>query len=714
MENQGTILALLTALIPWPPFIAFGLISLFANRWKRLSHTLAIGSVAISFVLSQVVFWSALRIEHLGEHPIAARIPWLPVGARPLEFGVLVDPLGAVMLFMVPLVSLMIFIYSVGYMAGDPHYSRFFALLSLFEAAMLLLVVADNLLMLFIGWEVMGFCSYALIGFWYRKPSAYRAAVKAFMTTRVGDVLMLLGIAYLYAQTGTLNFHDILRNPETLKVLAETPSYVAGLSVAALASLLLFAGTVGKSAQFPLHVWLPDAMEGPTPVSAMIHAATMVSAGVYTTIRMFPLLQAGQHGLGGETAFWVVALIGAFTAFMAATMGVAQNDIKRVLAYSTISQLGYMLAAVGIGAYVAAAFHLITHAFFKALLFLGSGSVIHAMEHGHHHAGHGHSHEEPFDPNDMLQMGGLARRMPVTFWTFLAGGLALAGFPLITAGFWSKDEILGEAFHGAFEKGELLPLLVFLLLATAAVLTGFYTMRQIALTFLGEPRSPAAAHAAESPASMTMPLIILALFAVLGGYVGVPEGFPVLGALFGQNWFHEFVGGTLLEHPEALPFNAVPVVLSSLIALTGLALGGLVYARRPLAAGEPDPLVRLGPIYTFLRNRWYIDDLYHRVFVQPTLWLAERAVAFFMDRVVIDGFLHGVADAVWSMGGALRLFDRVVVNGIGDGIGEAVKAAGRELRALQTGLVQNYLLVVVLGVLGFIVLYTVAPMLRGF
>ncbi|HXF69565.1 MAG TPA: NADH-quinone oxidoreductase subunit L [Thermoflexus sp.] len=714
METQGTLLPLLVALIPWPPFIAFGLITLFTNRWKRLSHTIAILSVAISFVLSQIVFWNAIRMEHLGEQPIAIRIPWLPVGPRPLEFGVLVDPLGAVMLFMVPLVSLMIFIYSVGYMAGDPHYSRFFALLSLFEAAMLLLVVADNLLMLFIGWEVMGFCSYALIGFWYRKPSAYRAAVKAFMTTRVGDVLMLLGIAYLYAQTGTLNFHDILRNPETLKALAETPSYVAGLSVAALASLLLFAGTVGKSAQFPLHVWLPDAMEGPTPVSAMIHAATMVSAGVYTTIRMFPLLQAGQHGLGGETAFWVVALIGAFTAFMAATMGVAQNDIKRVLAYSTISQLGYMLAAVGIGAYVAAAFHLLTHAFFKALLFLGSGSVIHAVEHGHHHAGHGHGHEEPFDPNDMFNMGGLARRMPVTFWTFVAGGLALAGFPLITAGFWSKDEILGEAFHGAFEKGELLPLLVFLLLAAAAILTGFYTMRQIALTFLGEPRTAAAAHAEESPSSMIFPLVFLAFFAIFGGYVGVPEGFPGLSALTGGNWFHEFVGGTLLEHPEALPFNPVPVVISSLIALTGLLLGWAVYARRPLAAGEPDPLVRLGPIYLFLKNRWYIDDLYQVVFVRPTLWLAERAVAFFMDRVLIDGFLHGVADAVWSMGSALRLFDRVVVNGIGDGIGEAVKAAGRELRALQTGLVQNYLLVVVLGVLGFIVLYTVAPMLLGF
>jgi NADH-quinone oxidoreductase subunit L len=252
------------------------------------------------------------------------------------------------------------------------------------------------------------------------------------------------------------------------------------------------------------------------------------------------------------------------------------------------------------------------------------------------------------------------------------------------------------------------------LLATAAVLTGFYTMRQIALTFLGEPRSQAAAHATESPASMTFPLIVLALFAVFGGYVGVPEGFPVLSALFGQNWFHEFVGGTLLERPKALPFSAIPVLLSSLIALTGLALGGLVYARRPLTAGEPDPLVRLGPIYAFLQNRWYIDGLYHRVFVRPTLWLADRAVALFMDRVVIDGFLHGVADAVWSMGGALRLFDRVVVNGIGDGIGEAVKTAGRELRALQTGLVQNYLLVVVLGVLGFIVLYTVAPMLRGF
>lgn len=714
METQGTLLPLLVALIPWPPFIAFGLIALVANRWKRLSHTLAILSVAISFVLSQVVFWAAIRTEHLGEHPIAARIVWLPVGARPLEFGVLVDPLGAVMLFMVPLVSLMIFIYSVGYMAGDPHYSRFFALLSLFEAAMLLLVVADNLLMLFIGWEVMGFCSYALIGFWFRKPSAYRAAVKAFMTTRVGDVVMLLGIAYLYAQTGTLNFHGILRNPETLKALAETPSYVAGLSVAALASLLLFAGTVGKSAQFPLHVWLPDAMEGPTPVSAMIHAATMVSAGVYTTIRMFPLLQAGQHGLGGEAAFWMVALIGAFTAFMAATMGMAQNDIKRVLAYSTISQLGYMLAAVGIGAYVAAAFHLITHAFFKALLFLGSGSVIHAVEHGHHHAGSHKGHGEPFDPNDMFNMGGLGRRMPVTFWTFLAGGLSLAGFPLITAGFWSKDEILGEAFRGAFEKGEVLPLLVFLLLATAALLTGFYTMRQIALIFLGEPRTAAAAHAEESPGSMIFPLVFLAFFALLGGFVGVPEGFPVLSGLVGRNWFHEFVGGTLLEPPQALPFHPAPVLLSSAIALAGLFLGWWVYGWRPLAAGAPDPLARLGPVYTFLKNRWYIDDLYHLLFVRPTLWLAERAVALFIDRVVIDGLLHGIADAVWSMGAALRLFDRVVVNGIGDGIGEAVKAAGRELRALQTGLVQNYLLVVVLGILGFIVLYTVAPMLIGF
>ena len=359
--------------------------------------------------------------------------------------GVMVDPLTAIMLFFVSITCLCIFVYSTGYQnAGMPEgkhnkkgeppeagtvevmYSRFFAYISLFAAAMLTLVVADNILLLFVGWEVMGLCSYLLIGFWFartypdpKRITPFKAAIKAFMTTRVGDVLMLLGIAYVYSQTGTLSFREIFE-PAMLAKLAETPSYIVGLSVAGLAGLLLFAGTVGKSAQFPLHVWLPDAMEGPTPVSAMIHAATMVSAGVYAVVRMFPLLHAGL-GNGEFTApMLAMGLIGAFTALFASIIAVAQNDIKRVLAYSTIAQLGYMIAALGVGAWVAAAFHLMTHAFFKALLFLGSGSVIHGVEHGHHHAAeqagaHGHdaeAHSVPFDANDMLNMGGLRKKMP--------------------------------------------------------------------------------------------------------------------------------------------------------------------------------------------------------------------------------------------------------------------------------------------------------------
>ncbi len=322
-------------------------------------------------------------------------------------------------------------------------YSRFFAFISLFAFAMFALVVTDNLLVLYAAWEIMGLCSYLLIGFWYARPSARDAAVKAFLTTRVGDMFMLLGMVILYTLTGSLNYREILADPGVLGSLAANPSPILGLSWAALIGLLIFAGTVGKSAQFPLHTWLPDAMEGPTPVSAMIHAATMVSAGVFLSARFFPLISAGwEAGQPLTTPMLVMAAIGSFTALFAALIALGQRDIKRVLAYSTISQLGYMVAALGIGAYGAAVFHLFTHAFFKALLFLGSGSVIHGMEHGKLATG------DTADPQDMFSMGGLRGKMPVTFWTFLAGALALSGFPLLTAGFWSKDEILSGAFHG--------------------------------------------------------------------------------------------------------------------------------------------------------------------------------------------------------------------------------------------------------------------------
>jgi NADH-quinone oxidoreductase subunit L len=699
-------------LIPLPPLLVFFIIVLLTNRNKALSHTIAVGSALLSFLGSMYIFFRALRIEHFGEGEkiFASSINWLATGETYLRIGVQIDPFGAVSLFFASWTILMIFIYSVGYHnygqpVGDhdrpglpphgatlkdahghahvvpsiePMYSRFFAFIGLFAFGMYTLVVSDNLLTLFVGWEIMGLCSYLLIGFWYGKPSARAAMIKAFITTRVGDVFMLLGLAYLYAETGTLNYREILYNAEVLRHLAETPSVVIGLSAASLMGILLFIGTVGKSAQFPLHVWLPDAMEGPTPVSAMIHAATMVSAGVYMIIRIFPLLSAGaEHG--ATPAMLIMSIIGAFTALFAATIALAQNDIKRVLAYSTISQLGYMVAALGIGAYVAAAFHLITHAFFKALLFLGSGSVIHGMEHGVLHTG---SH---IDPQDMYNMGGLRKKMPLTFWTFLIGGLALSGFPFVTAGFWSKDEILADAWgHGHY--------VVFGVLALAALLTAFYTMRQITLTFLGEPRTAAAKHAQETPWTMTAPLVILAIFAVAAGWVGIPEKFPLIGGLL-PNWFHEFVGGTLLEHPETLKvFDAVPLLTSLVVALGGLALGWSVY--RSVQSGERDPIEKTSPAFhNLLKNKYWFDELYDMLFVRPAYWISDQFTSAWMDRKIIDGVLHWVAWISPIIGNFFRnAIDKPIVNGSGDVVGEGVKQIGRSFRFVQTGRVQQYMI----------------------
>jgi len=713
--------ALLTWLIPLPPLLAFFLILLFTRKNNGLSHTVAVAAAGLSWLLGMLVFAAAVGTGHLGENPITSSVAWLPTGTSVFSIGILVDPLSAVTLFFVSWTVLMIFIYSIGYhnfgapkgehdVPGlppqgaeahghkvpsiEPMYARFFAFIALFAFGMFTLVVSDNLLTLFVGWEIMGLCSYLLIGFWYAKQSARDAAIKAFLTTRVGDVFMLLGIVALYSATGTLNFREILHNPQVLETLASTASGYFGLSVAALIGLLLFIGTVGKSAQWPLHVWLPDAMEGPTPVSAMIHAATMVSAGVYMVIRMFPLLSAGWVEGGALTApMMAMAFIGAFTALFGATIALTQKDIKRVLAYSTISQLGYMIAALGIGAYVAAAFHLVTHAFFKALLFLGSGSVIHGVEHGVLHTG------EHVDPQDMFNMGGLRKKMPVTFWTFLIGGLALSGFPFITAGFWSKDEILADAFgHGH--------LLVFATLALAALLTAFYTMRQITLTFLGQPRTKAAEHASENSRVMTIPLVVLSVFATGAGWVGIPEHFPVIGGLV-PSWFHEFVGGTLLEHPEAAEFNRVPLLVSLVVALGGLGLGYLVYR----GAGAQDPLRKpLGPIYTLLENKYYFDELYAKIFVRPARAIAEEFSYLFLDRHVIDGFLHWLARNALALGGIFRnKFDAPVINGFGDFTASVTQSFGRTLRKIQTGEVQQYLILVAFVTFGglFYYLYTV-------
>jgi len=684
-------------LIPLPPVLAFFLIVLFTNRSKWLSHTIAVGAALLSWLGSMIVFVRALGVEHLGEEPFESSINWLPTGDTWFRVGVLVDPLTAAVLFFVAWTVLMIFLYSVGYHnfgqpEGDhdhkglsphgatvdehghkhvvpsvePMYSRFFAFIGLFAFGMYTLVVSDNLLTLFVGWEIMGLCSYLLIGFWYAKPSARDAAIKAFMTTRVGDVFMLLGIAYLYYATGTLSFRQIFTE-QVLHTLATVPSGFLGFSAAGLIGLLLFIGTIGKSAQFPLHVWLPDAMEGPTPVSAMIHAATMVSAGVYAVIRMFPLISLDEKTMA------IVAFIGAFTAIFAATIAVAQNDIKRVLAYSTISQLGFMIAALGMHAYIAAVFHLITHAFFKALLFLGSGSVIHGMEHGVLHTGNHH-----VDPQDMFNMGGLRKKMPITFWTFLIGGFALSGFPLVTAGFWSKDEIFADAFANGY-------IVIFITLALAAFLTAFYTMRQITLTFLGEPRTDEAEHAQETPWTMTTPLVILAVFAIGYGWVGIPEDF--MGLHLQPNWFHEFVGGTLAEHPETIAFNWIPLLTSLVVALGGLYLGWLTY-RNVNSAAEDRLQIPL------LKNKYYFDEAYDFLFVKPATWFAEIFVYQWMDKGLIDGILHIFGPATQGLGSVIRnYFDVPVINRFfGDGSADVTYGVGARLRAIQTGRIQQYLM----------------------
>ena len=730
MDEQT--LTILTWLIPAGPLLAFFLITLFTNRSRTLSWLIAWAGVFAALILGWIVALNTFRIDahHLEEHPtvVDSAIPWLPVGdffeGTWLELGVAVDPLTSVMLIMVTFTITMIFIYSVGYhnwgaplgrilgvpnhLQEEPLLSRFFAFMSLFAGGMLLLVVAGDLLLLFIGWEIMGFCSYSLIGFWYARDyhlgpddiphiSPRKAGIKAFMTTRVADVVMLLGIVFFYFVFGTLNFADAL----SAESLAHAAATVGAVALGAMA-LLLFTGTVGKSAQWPLHVWLPDAMEGPTPVSAVIHAAAMVSAGVYLILRIFPLIAVGMGPEGSPAVGMIIGGIGAFTALMAATIAVAQNDVKGVLAYSTISQLGFMVAAVGAGAYVAAAFHLITHGFFKALLFLASGSVIHGMEHGAHEV-----HDHHTDPQDMRFMGGLRKKMPITFWTFLIGGLALSGFPLVTAGFWSKDEIFAEAWYHWVYESSILSLIVFIMLAVAAFLTAFYTMRQISLTFLGKPRSPLAEHAHESNKFMTIPLILLAIFAVAAGWAGISEEFPVLGSITNYNYFHHIVGATIYEtlhelHEmhlvdvaiETLPFQITPIGTSIFVALGGLFLGWWIYGRKALEAGEADPLIRpLGPLYTFLNRKWYWDELYQTVFINPTIYISETLVPVYIDKGIIDGTLHLIARAIYRLGHYVKRFEeRVISDGV-DWLKDQFLAVAKEFRFLQTGRVQEYVLI---------------------
>lgn len=722
-------------IVPIPPFLAFLAIVLGLNRNKRGTTLVAISAAVISWLLGWGIAFASFFADHFGENPIDEALYSIPTGAGELVIGFAVDPANALMLFMVPFLVLMIFIYSSGYMRAfpahlraedypeaaayggpgghgiDPRYSRFFAYICLFATGMLGLVVSNSLLMFFIFWEVMGLCSYLLIGFWYEKPSAKAAAVKAFMTTRIGDAIMMIGLILLYVRSepSSLRFSEIFTSAN-LDQLAHTYAnvpMVGEVSWIALIAVLIFFGTIGKSAQFPLHVWLPDAMEGPTPVSAMIHAATMVSAGVFLLVRMFPIYETAGEVSGSTLQF--VAFIGAFTALFAATIALAQWDIKRVLAYSTISQLGYMVAAIGIGAYVAALFHLLTHAFFKALLFLSSGSVIHGVEHGYHAAhsdnDHGHNNPEheshshhasliqrsdgnlnPEDPQDMRNMGGLLNKMPRTAWAFIIGGMALSGFPIITSGFWSKDEILANAWEGS-------NLWVFSALALAAFLTALYTMRQIGLAFLGKPRSEGASYAHENVASMTTPLMLISFFAIAAGWAGIPESFPLIGGVI-PNWIEKFLEPfmeTLHLEIHVLEFNIVPLATSLVVALGGLGLGYVIYGQG-LKEGQIDPLAKLlGPIWWAWHRKYWVDEFYNATIVAFTMAFS-RFLALFDREWVIDALVNAIGRATLWLTEVAAAFDRIVVDGAVTGLGWLSDQAGSITRLLQDGRVQAYLL----------------------
>jgi NADH-quinone oxidoreductase subunit L len=744
-------------LLPVPPFLAFVAIILFLNRNKTVSALTAIGGVVISLCIGWPIAFTVFFTEHFGEHPHYGELFTLPTGLSNFVIGYQVDPANALMIFMATFLIVMIFVYASGYMTfpghlrkedypeayaqeKDPRYSRFMAYLSLFATGMLGLVVSNSLLTFFVFWELMGLCSYLLIGFWFEKPTAKRAAFKAFMTTRIGDTIMMIGmfLLYIWSNPSTLVFSEILSH-ENLVQLGERVVTIPLIGVTtpaiALVAVLIFFGTIGKSAQFPLHVWLPDAMEGPTPVSAMIHAATMVSAGVFLVVRMFPLFAVAGEVAPGVMDF--VAIVGGFTALFASLIGVAQWDIKRVLAYSTIAQLGFMIAALGVGAYVAGLFHLITHAFFKALLFLGSGSVIHGVEHGFHHAhahggahggadvggehggeddetlgGHHTSHVihradgdlDPHDAQDMRNMGGLLKRMPITGWTFIIGGLALSGFPFLTAGFWSKDEIMTSSWA----SGDFL---IFWLEVFSAFLTAFYVARQISLTFLGEPRSEGAAHAPESVRSMTWPLILITPFAIALGWFGIPASFPVLGGLV-PNLFEGVLEPYIeyqdmhVVHPE---FTWLVLLASLVVALGGLGVGYLVYGKG-LKEGQIDPLRRwLGPVWWAMHRKFYIDELYGYTILPFT-----RGLANFMywidDKWILDPIINAIGRiTVWIARFAAD-FDRYVVDGTVGGFAWLASRAGGVLRNAQNGQVQVYLMVVVVSVTIWLLL-TALPMI---
>jgi NADH-quinone oxidoreductase subunit L len=617
--------------LPWIilflPLLAVVVITLFTLRSRTTSALLSIGAIVTGFVLTLSF------IAANGFHPAVTETAtnWLSIGSLHIDFGLKLDALSLMMMLIVTGVGGAIHIYSFGYMSEDRGFSRFFACLSLFTFSMLGIVLANNFIQLFIFWELVGVSSYLLIGFWFEKPSAADAAKKAFITNRLGDFGFLLGILMVWAMFGSVHFEGIKRGFDVWAADRSGPTPLFWL-----AGVLIFCGAVGKSAQFPLHVWLPDAMEGPTPVSALIHAATMVAAGVYMLCRVFFLIELSD-------ATHVVAWIGGFTALLAALIAIQQNDIKRILAYSTLSQLGYMVMAVGLSGPTAAMFHLTTHAFFKALLFLGAGSVIIALHH----------------EQDIWKMGGLRKKMPVTFWTFIIGTLALCGVPPFS-GFYSKDSILAQALE---QKNYPL----FVLGVFVAGLTTFYMFRLFFVAFVGKSRTETAGHVHESPAVMSWPLLVLAVFAIIGGIIGVSETYA---AQFGE-----------AEHTSIAQRMVEPFAHSPVAATIGIlaVIAGFFAAFKLYRNTETDPLpARLGGFATAMKNRFYFDEIYEATFIRAHDFIA--AVMDWIDRWLVD----------WACIGLVR---------------GGTDITGRALRLVQTGNLQTYAFLFALGVA--VVLYFV-------
>jgi NADH-quinone oxidoreductase subunit L len=607
-----------TALLP---FLAFLAIVTFTKKQKNVSALVSISATGLSFLTACYILYSQITAPQQSSF----NVPWMYIAGIEMNMGVLVNQLTSIMLFIVTFVSLLVQIYSTGYMHGDEGYSKFFAFLSLFTFSMLGIVISNNLLQIYIFWELVGLSSYLLIGFWYFKPEASDAAKKAFVVNRVGDFGFLLGILIVSFRAGTFDFMKVIDfaksgaiDPNTLTVIA----------------LLLFCGAVGKSAQFPLHVWLPDAMEGPTPVSALIHAATMVAAGVFMVARLYGIFSLSPAAMN------VIAYIGGFTAIFAASIALVQDDIKRILAYSTLSQLGYMILALGAGGFTAGMFHLTTHAFFKALLFLGAGSVIHSM-----------------GTNDIWRMGGLHKKMPITSITMLIATLAISGiWPF--SGFWSKDEIF-LALHNSGHT------VLYYTAVVTAFMTSFYMFRLYIVTFMGK-EGEHSGHAHESPLSMTVPLMILALFSIFSGLVGMP------GQPFNISNFIYF-GGT--ETPAGL--NMTIAYISTAVALSGIALAFIIYRFKFVKAESLKKVS--GPVYTLLKNKYYVDEIY--LFFIRNVFFAITAVIKWFDRNIVDGLVNFTA---WL-----------------------VRQGGAQLRRTATGSVQTYALMIFGGMVVVMIAFAI-------